>query len=322
MTSTSSARPVARIGGPARPIHDAVASARSAVGAAVDATAEVLDDEECRALLVELTALSSQVTELELRVLARADGVRAGQQAGASSTATWLALKTGQSTKATHARARLARAVTTGSPQVRAALAAGEILPAHARAILEETAGLHRGREDVVGALVRRAAGLDASELRVRAREVARTAVAAHRDDSPLALVAPVAGPGAVDDQPGDGTPPGAVAEPPLAGSATPAAAPSAPASVRPSAAGEGGTGHPTARGRPRASLRRRVQGWWGRQHGAHRRSRGPSAPTRPALDTLVRAAHGAFGWHVHLAETCPHEGTGRGHGRLAHPRA
>ncbi|WP_134764981.1 hypothetical protein [Nocardioides sp. 1609] len=321
MTSTPSARPVARIGRPSCPIHDAVASARTTVAAAAHATAETLGDEECRGLLVELTALSSQVAELELRVLARADQVRAGQQAGASSTATWLALETGQSTKATHARARLARAVATGSPRVRTALAAGEILPAHARAILEETVGLDRGRDDVVRDLVERAAGHDASELRVRAREVVRTAVAVRRDESPLVLVAPATRPGAARD----GSPPDAASVPqaPLARPGASAAARSAPPPATPTGAGRGETDHVAVRAAPRPSLRHRVQRWWwGGRQGAHRRSRATAAPVRPAIGGLARAAHGAFGWHVHLAETCPHEDSGRGRGRLAHPRA
>jgi hypothetical protein len=100
--------------------------------------------------------------------------VDAGRRAGASSTATWLALAVRRSTKSTHYRARLARDLLE-HPEVEHALTRGEVDLAQARAILDETRPVApAGRAAAVAGLVAAAGVLGADSLRVEGRRTLR----------------------------------------------------------------------------------------------------------------------------------------------------
>ncbi|GAA5154897.1 hypothetical protein GCM10023340_39190 [Nocardioides marinquilinus] len=129
-----------------------------------------LDAAASRALLVEVSALSCQIAELELRLLDHACRLRAGEEAGASSTATWLAHATRQTARSTHAKARLAVAVVAHDT-VRRAMGRGELLPDQARAVLDAALRPGGGRQrGAVEQLVAEASSHCAPVLRMLAR--------------------------------------------------------------------------------------------------------------------------------------------------------
>ncbi|WP_340540506.1 hypothetical protein [Nocardioides sp. GXZ039] len=328
--------------GSGRPIEDAESSARTALAEVAHATVADLDAAACRMLLLRLTALAGQVAELELRVLRRAEQVRAGEERGAKSTATWLAVATRQSRRATHDKARLARGLAE-FPAMREAMAEGRLLPRQAKVILESTADVVGSRSQLIGRLVAAADSKDDSELSVLARDLmATSATTSSRDesDNPLTLAPPI-GPGPLEitreaTWSEQGRAPDLTRSVSSDPTDDPADSPTDIATGHETADAHGpATVHDAEHERPaitaddppdaepadatapdRCSKSRlhalvarvdALRRWWtGRRFPCHR-ERSDIPDTRPV--TGVRAAHGAFGWHVHLGITCPHEG-------------
>ena len=112
------------------PPHQLLGFAR-AVDAALDRVAETpawsMSAEEQRETLRVLHRVEARMEELGLRVLAAADNNQVGTDAGATSTAAWLAHETRTTRQACFARTRLAADLDERFGATRAALAAGRI---------------------------------------------------------------------------------------------------------------------------------------------------------------------------------------------------
>src|SRR6478609_2034218 len=120
---------------PHHQVASATAHLRDIADGVVDASVWSMTAEETASTLVELTRLEAQVAELKARVAMHADEVQVGQDAGATSTANWLAHTTKQT------RTEAGRAVRLGydldtHDHVRHALARGEIRVEQALVIL------------------------------------------------------------------------------------------------------------------------------------------------------------------------------------------
>ncbi|MFC6045880.1 HNH endonuclease signature motif containing protein [Nocardioides hankookensis] len=123
----------------ATPRHQvSVATARMRDIAADLGSASVwsMDPVETASTLVELTRLEAQITELKARVAMHADEIEVGDTAGATSTANWLAHETKQTRPAAHRVVRFGYQLDT-HPQVRTALAAGDLLADQAGVIID-----------------------------------------------------------------------------------------------------------------------------------------------------------------------------------------
>ncbi len=90
---------------------------------------------ETRHLLVELTRIQAQVTELEARVLTHAEATDAGVETGATSTANWLGHATKTTRPEAHRRIRLATTLAA-HPITREAMSLGHVLAEQAGAII------------------------------------------------------------------------------------------------------------------------------------------------------------------------------------------
>ena len=108
-------------------VSQSVAAIRTRLDTLVDTSLWSMPAEETAATLAELTKLSAQVAELELRVAEHAQEAGVGESAGATSTANHWAHATHQTRTEAHRKMRLAKALAT-RPALRAALAAGDLL--------------------------------------------------------------------------------------------------------------------------------------------------------------------------------------------------
>jgi hypothetical protein len=125
------------------------------VGVAVEALAGTVEAPlwslgagELRRLVVELARLSSTLTAVVAEVLVQADRSEVGADAGATSTATWLAQEVRLTRGEAHRRVPLARDLEARKA-CPAALAAGEVVPEQARVILDAVAAVERLPEDL-----------------------------------------------------------------------------------------------------------------------------------------------------------------------------
>ncbi|GAB2728132.1 HNH endonuclease signature motif containing protein [Nocardioides pakistanensis] len=100
-------------------------------------------------VLVVLDRVSSRMAELELRVLAAADRDQVGSEAGATSTAAWLAHATRQTRARCGAAVRLAEALDERYEATRRALAAGVVNTDQARVIAQAVDALTREHDDL-----------------------------------------------------------------------------------------------------------------------------------------------------------------------------
>ncbi len=116
------------------PVTQTVAAARERVGELAEQPLWSLDAAGTRQALTELAALTSQVAELEARLVGHADTVEAYAASGAVSTPAWLAHATRVTRRDAHATARLGAALAA-HPLTREALAAGDIRSDQARVI-------------------------------------------------------------------------------------------------------------------------------------------------------------------------------------------
>lgn len=114
----------------------AVAGLRSRVSALVDVPLWSMPAAEAASTLVELTRLSAQVAELELRVAAHADCVGVGEATGATSAAAWWAHAGRLTRREAHGKVRLAQALDGHRARVRDALAEGSIVVEQAAVIV------------------------------------------------------------------------------------------------------------------------------------------------------------------------------------------
>jgi hypothetical protein len=139
-------------GGTGLPPQGVLATAR-AVEAALDwlgdAPAWSLTQEEQRESLLLIDRVRSRLDELELRVLAAAHRNDVGAEAGATSTAAWLAHETRQTRGRCHAAVRLAEALDERYDATRRALAAGSINPDQAEVIVKAVDALTREHDDL-----------------------------------------------------------------------------------------------------------------------------------------------------------------------------
>jgi hypothetical protein len=146
---------VARAGVPVAgvPVHPVLGFAR-AVEDALDRLADArlwsMTAAEQQDALMVLHRVETRVAELDLRVLAAAERNQVGAEAGATSTAAWLAQQTRQTRGRCAAAARLAAELgQDGFAATRQALAAGSITLDHARVITDAVNALTREYDDL-----------------------------------------------------------------------------------------------------------------------------------------------------------------------------
>jgi hypothetical protein len=161
---------------PRHQVSVATAQMRAAANTVVSASVWSMDPTEAAATLVELTLLKAQVAELEARVAAHADEVGVGDDVGATSTANWLAHTTKQTRAGAHWTIRFGHHLDA-HPQVRAALAAGDLLADQAAVIIRAVKALPDDLDPAQmtkaeAHLVAAAAEHDAKALRILGRRL------------------------------------------------------------------------------------------------------------------------------------------------------
>src|SRR3954451_16058351 len=114
-------------GPPGHPVLRFVASMDRALDGLSNVPAWSMSAEEQRAALVGLRRERARLAELELRVLVAADRDQVGRDAGATSTAAWLADATGSTRAGCFRDLHLAQALDGPFEATRRALAAGLI---------------------------------------------------------------------------------------------------------------------------------------------------------------------------------------------------
>lgn len=161
--------------GSGHPIGAAVLSSRAALAAVVDHPTWALGGHETHDLLVQVTALAAQVSEVQARLLAHAEATDATTtEAQATSTAAWLAATTRTTRRAARAATKLADDLTAHEA-TRLALARGEVLTDQASVIIEAVEALPSDaevRERCEQHLLAAAAHHDAIELKILGRRV------------------------------------------------------------------------------------------------------------------------------------------------------
>ncbi|GAA4697333.1 HNH endonuclease signature motif containing protein [Nocardioides conyzicola] len=120
---------------PHHQVATATARMRGIVDGLVNASVWSMTSGEAASTLVELTRLEAQVVELRSRVARHADELQVGTEAGATSTATWLAHQTRLTRSAAAGVVHLGYDLDTHDV-VRDALAAGDLRPEQAVVIL------------------------------------------------------------------------------------------------------------------------------------------------------------------------------------------
>ncbi|MCW2830331.1 MAG: nuclease, partial [Aeromicrobium sp.] len=121
--------------GPRHAISRAVRDVGERLSEVADTSVWSMSPDEAGATLVELTRLSSRITELEARVAAHAASVGVGESVGATSTRAWWATQTIQTHGATGRKMLFAEALGRWD-LVRHALAAGAMLVEQAEVIV------------------------------------------------------------------------------------------------------------------------------------------------------------------------------------------
>jgi len=163
-------------GGSGHPIIVAVARLDADLASLIGAPTWSMTTVQTRDALIALTHVANRLAELDLRVLDHARATQAGEDAGATCAATWLAHATRQTRLATFGKAKFAQ--TVGShPLTQAAMGAGEVLPDQARVILDAVDALPETVSDGLRVqaetyLLGEAANYDAKDLKVLGRKV------------------------------------------------------------------------------------------------------------------------------------------------------
>lgn len=153
------------------PILGCVAELSAALSRVASSAPVFMSTAEKRAAVSALATTESRLQELRLRVLAAADTDEIGKDAGASSTAAYVARTTRQTRETVSSDVRLATALDERFEQTRAAMAVGALNTAQARAIVGCVDKLSDevGAEDRLAAerhLVEQAQHFDAHALR------------------------------------------------------------------------------------------------------------------------------------------------------------
>ncbi len=105
------------------PVVASVVSLRASLSSLAGSPVWGLSTAETEAALLEVTALATQVAQLQLRLLHHAERVDVGAGVGATSAANWVAHATRTTRPAMHRAARLASSLDDGHAVVDAALA-------------------------------------------------------------------------------------------------------------------------------------------------------------------------------------------------------
>jgi hypothetical protein len=139
-------------GGSEAPPHRMLAVARAiedVVAELGETPAWSMSKDEQRETLLVLDRIESRLVELGLRVLAAGDRNDIGAEAGATSTAAWLADETRQTRARWHGALRLAEALDERYDATRRALAAGRINRDQAEVIVKAVDALTREHDDL-----------------------------------------------------------------------------------------------------------------------------------------------------------------------------
>ena len=164
--------------GSGHPIAVACARMAAELDALVDVATWPMSDDEVRECLPALTRLAARVNGVEADLAAAAQTRHVEDACGATSTAAWWANETRMTHAEAHRKTQLARALDTDKhAPVRAALAAGDLLPDQAAVIVNAVDGLpdDTGADVVTRAeafLLDQAADHDAKRLRVLGRRL------------------------------------------------------------------------------------------------------------------------------------------------------
>ncbi|CAI9404400.1 HNH endonuclease signature motif containing protein [Nocardioides sp. T2.26MG-1] len=121
---------------PRHQVSRAVTQLEATLDDIADAALWSMDTAETADTLVRLTRVASRVAELEARVASHAGTVGVAEQDGATSVANWWGHTTRMTRGESHRKTRLAAGLEHHQP-VQAALAAGDVLPDQALAIIK-----------------------------------------------------------------------------------------------------------------------------------------------------------------------------------------
>ncbi|MFL6135884.1 MAG: DUF222 domain-containing protein [Nocardioidaceae bacterium] len=155
-----------------------VAAARGAVESAAAVTASTLTVDELTDGISEVAALESQAAALKLALLAEADSRRIARELGATGTDAWAAPLTGSTRAVMAGGVWLARLLEERYDATRAAFAAGGIIEAQVRVIVQAAEKLPEGVTDEqrrvaeAGLVAKAVEGMDARRLRQAARRM------------------------------------------------------------------------------------------------------------------------------------------------------
>lgn len=155
-----------------------VAAARGAVESAAAVTASTLTVDELTDGISEVAALESQAAALKLALLAEADSRRIARELGATGTDAWAAPLTGSTRAVMAGGVWLARLLEERYDATRAAFAAGGIIEAQVRVIVQAAEKLPEGVTDEqrraaeAGLVAKAVDGMDARRLRQAARRM------------------------------------------------------------------------------------------------------------------------------------------------------
>ena len=159
------------------PVVATVLDLRSTLSTLSETPVWGLSTTDTEAGLLEVTALATQVAQLQLRLLAHAGRVNVGQSVGATSPANWLAHASRTTRPAVHRAARLAARLEEAHPVVDQALATAAINVEQATVIVDAVDDLPDNVESSVveqaeAFLLREAADHDARALRILGRRL------------------------------------------------------------------------------------------------------------------------------------------------------
>ena len=164
--------------GSEHPIAVACARISAELDQLTDTPTWSMSDDDLRATLPEVTRLTARLAEVEARLGAAAQTRHVEDESGATSTATWWATETRMTRAEAHRKAALATALDTDQhTPVRAALAAGDLLPDQARVVIDAVDHLPDDTTPEVitqaeAFLLGQAADHDAKALRVLGRRL------------------------------------------------------------------------------------------------------------------------------------------------------
>jgi hypothetical protein len=185
---------------PARPVVDAVSTARSEVRAAAAVPVGTLVDDELTDAVAGLAALEAQAASLRLAVLAEADRRRLAQSLGATGTDAWAAWLTGANRAEIANLVRVARLLEQRYDATREAFAAGDINQDQVTVIVRSAERLPAEVTDAdrraaeAELVVKAVRGMNAERLRQAGRRmleaVAREQAAALADEHEAAVLA------------------------------------------------------------------------------------------------------------------------------------